>query len=102
MDVLDPTGDKIGSISDIVGVQAYSAKDAQTGYTDLTSTGSPSPSGEQTYLKVSQGGVLGIGATDLYIPYNDIQNIVPGESITVNCTKDTCGAMYGTKPDFLP
>jgi sporulation protein YlmC with PRC-barrel domain len=111
MDVLDPAGEKIGSISDIVDVQAYSATDTTSSYDDPATGGTsdigvttvtPNPSAEKTYLKVNQGGVLGIGAKELYIPFNSVKNIAPGDSVTVDCTKDTCGDMYGNKPDFLP
>lgn len=108
MDVLDPIGDKVGTISDILDVQAYSASDTDTAYTDPT-TGtisdydvtSVTPTGEQRYLTVKHGGLLGIGAEELYVPLSAVQNIVPGESVTINCTKDTCGDMYGTKPAAL-
>lgn len=110
MEVLDPTGEKIGTISDILDVQAYSATDTQPSYTDpstgtasdlQTTTVTPNPSGGQRYFKVNQGGVLGIGAKELYIPFSAVENIVPGDNVTVNCTKETCGDMYGSKPDFL-
>ncbi len=108
MDVLDPNGDKIGSVSDILDVQAYDATDTDTLATDPT-TGAVSdydvttvaPAGDQRYLEVKHGGVLGIGAEELYVPLSAVQNIVPGDSVTINCTKDTCGDMYGTKPPGL-
>jgi ribosomal 30S subunit maturation factor RimM len=108
MDVLDPGGDKIGTVSDILDVQAYNASDTDTAYADAT-TGIVSdydvttvtPTGEQQYLKVKHGGLLGIGAEELYVPLSAVQNIVPGESVTINCTKDTCGDVYGTKPAAL-
>jgi sporulation protein YlmC with PRC-barrel domain len=111
MDVLDPSGNKIGSVSDILSVQAYSETDTDTVFADpaagtagdlQTTSVTPDPSGQQTYLKVDQGGILGIGAKELYIPFSAVQNVVPGDNLTVNCTKDTCGNMYGSKPDFLP
>jgi hypothetical protein len=111
MDVLDPTGEKIGTVADILNVQAYSATEQDTMAADpatgtvadlQTTTVSPDPAGDQTYLKVEHGGILGIGATDLYIPFSAVQTVVPGDNLTVNCTKDTCGDLYGTKPDFLP
>ena len=39
MDVHDPTGDKIGTVADIVSVQAYSATDTATSYGDLIAPG---------------------------------------------------------------
>lgn len=110
MDVYDPAGDKIGTIGDILDVQAYSESDMNTvsanpatgtvgdmGVTTVT----PNPSDQKRYLKVDQGGILGIGATELYIPFDAVESVAPGECVTVNCTKDTCGDMYGNKPDFL-
>lgn len=111
MDVLDPNGNKIGAVSDILDVQAYSEADTDTVYSDPTTgtvgdlqaeTVTPDPAGRQSYLKVDQGGILGIGAKELYIPSSAVQTVVPGDNLTVNCTKDTCDDMYGNKPDFLP
>ena len=111
MDVVDPTGEKIGKIDDILDVQAYVSSESDSTSLDPSSgtvadlavtTVTPAPSEEQTYLKVSEGGILGIGAKDLYIPFSSIRNVTPGENVTIDCTKDTCGDMYGTKPDFLP
>jgi hypothetical protein len=102
MDVIDPTGNTVGTVADIIDVQAYSATDTTSGgVVDDTVSTAPT-SGGQRYLKVDHGGILGIGAQHLYIPFTAVQNVVPGESLTVNCTTDTCGDMYGTKPDFLP
>jgi hypothetical protein len=111
MEVLDLSGEKIGTVADILNVQPYAVSgsdqfesDPGTGTVgDLqTTTVMRDPSGEQTYLKVEQGGFLGIGATDLYVPFRAVQRVIPGDSLTVACMKDTCGNMFGTKPDFLP
>lgn len=110
MDVFDPAGEKIGTLSDILNVQAYSATENQASYTapgtgttaDVQmGTTAPAPSGQNAYLKVDQGGILGIGAKELYIPFSAVESIVPGDNLTVNCTKATCADMYGTKPEFL-
>lgn len=90
MDVYDSTGDKIGSVGDVYSVQAQS----QTGSMGpSTSTGS--------MFEVDEGGVLGIGATKLYIPFSSVQTVNPGDSITLNCTKAQAEAQYTNKPDFL-
>lgn len=111
MDVLDPSGNKIGTVADILNVAARSATGSNTGAAglslgtagDLETTTVPADNSSQTtYLKVDQGGILGIGAKELYIPFSAVQNVVPGDNLTVNCTKDTCDSMYGNKPDFLP
>jgi hypothetical protein len=50
---------------------------------------------------VSQGGVLGIGATDLYIPLDAVQTVSPGKSVTLNCAGDACSEQYGRKPSYI-
>jgi hypothetical protein len=111
MDVLDPTGQKVGTVADILDVEAYKATDSETTYTDTpsgamsgmqTTTVAPNPSAGQRYLKINQGGILGIVAKELYVPFDAVDDVVPGGNLTIDCTKDTCGDMYGTKPDFLP
>jgi sporulation protein YlmC with PRC-barrel domain len=105
MTVYDLNGEKIGTVDDVLTVEAHS----QTGMNDPYAAGSggdfgttvSSSAGETTVLKVSQGGVLGIGAKDLYVPFDAIQNIVPGDGVTVNCTKDQCSNLYAQKPSFL-
>ena len=106
MDVFDSNGDKIGKISDILTIQAQShaAVTSTYGGTDTgfdTGTGSFG-TGSGNILKVDQGGILGIGAKELFIPFSAVQSVVPGDNITINCTKDACGSMYGEKPEFLP
>jgi hypothetical protein len=105
MAVYDLNGDKIGSVDDVLTVEAHSQKslnDPFAGEADggLGTTGTGSPAGN-SMLKVNQGGVLGIGAKTLYIPFDAVQNIAPGDSVTINCTKDQCGNLYGEKPNFL-
>ncbi|MDQ2742889.1 MAG: hypothetical protein M3Z66_11425 [Chloroflexota bacterium] len=111
MDVLDPTGEKIGSISDIIGVQTYRETDSDTMFANpstgataevATTTITSNPPGSQRYLTVDQGGTPGIVGKELYIPFNAVQSVVPGQSVTVNCTKDTCGTLYNKKADVLP
>lgn len=111
MDVLDTNGEKIGSVKDVIDVAAYSETDSGSTNSNPTSgtssgfqttTVTPNPSGNQRYLKVDQGGILGIGAKELYIPVSAVTAVVPNDNLTVNCTKDTCGDVYGNKPDFLP
>lgn len=90
MDVYDSTGDKIGSVGDVYSVQAQSQTSSMG---PDTSTGS--------MFEVDEGGVLGIGATKLYIPFSSVQTVNPGDSITLNCTKSQAEMQYGNKPDFL-
>ncbi len=55
----------------------------------------------ERYFKVDQGGFLGIGAKSLYIPFSAVQNVVAGDSVTLDCTKDECDARYGSMPAQL-
>jgi PRC-barrel domain len=106
MDVLDTNGEKIGKVTDVLAVQAFS----QTASTSGTYEESVAPTEEAAYgsegqgniLQVQHGGVLGMGGTDLYIPVSDVTNVVFGESVTVNCTENTCENLYAQKPGFLP
>lgn len=98
MDVYDSTGDKIGSVSDILTLAAFSQNAQLDPMTDTTGSGETD---ENSVIKVSEGGVLGIGATELYIPLDAVQSIQPGDSITINCAKAQCESMYAQKPSFL-
>ncbi len=103
MDVYDSTGDKIGSVDDVLTLAAYSQNaqnDPLAGTTGDTSYGT-GETDENSVIKVSEGGVLGIGATELYVPMDAIASIAPGDSVTLNCSKAQCETMYSQKPSFL-
>ena len=53
------------------------------------------------YFEMEHGGILGVGAKELYVPYAAVDDWVPGECLTLGCGKDDCEALYGNKPDFL-
>jgi hypothetical protein len=53
------------------------------------------------YFKVDHGGFLGIGAKELYFPFDAIETVVAGENITVKCARDDCDAFFATRPSFL-
>ncbi|HZU12540.1 MAG TPA: hypothetical protein VFB58_06840 [Chloroflexota bacterium] len=79
-----------------------------TGAAGIGSSGgfgtSPTSSGTMTgtgYFKVDQGGILGIGAKELYIPFSAVTSVDPGNCVTLNCTKDECDNAYSQKPAFL-
>lgn len=103
MDVYDSMGEKIGSVADVLSLSAYSQNaqaDPYAGGTDGT-VGSAGEADQNTVLKVSEGGVLGIGATNLYIPVDAVQSIAPNQSVTLNCAKAQCESLYAQKPTFL-
>lgn len=61
----------------------------------------PAIPSDRRYFQVRHGGFLGIGASDLYIPFTAVCDCVPDQNVTVNCTKDECAQLYARKPDFL-
>lgn len=107
MDVFDSTGDKIGSVADVLTLAAYSQNVQSDPYArgaadSLGTTGYGTGATDQNaVLKVKEGGVLGIGAKDLYVPVDAVQTITPGESVTLNCAKSQCETLYAEKPSFL-
>ena len=96
MDVFDPNGEKVGTIAAVFAVPALSQNSPPN-----PSVGTVPPTGEETILKLERGGMMGIGATDLYIPVKDVQTMVPGKNLTINCSKDVCDNLYANKPDFM-
>lgn len=64
---------------------------SSAGIGTMTSTG---------YFKVGEGGVLGIGATDLYIPFSAVSSVT-AEGVNLNCTKDQAEGQYRQKPAFI-
>ena len=96
MDVFDLNGDKVGAIAAVFAVPAFSQNSPPN-----PSVGTVPPTGEETILKLERGGMMGIGATDLYIPVKDVQTMVPGKNLTINCSKDVCDNLYANKPDFM-
>ncbi len=96
MDVFDPNGEKVGTIAAVFAVPAFSRNSPPN-----PSVGTVPPTGEETILKLERGGMMGIGATDLYIPVKDVQTMVPGKNLTINCSKDVCDNLYANKPDFM-
>jgi len=104
MDVYDSAGDKIGTVADVLTLAAYS----QNAQNDPYASGSTGSTGYDTgvtdqnaVLKVNEGGVLGIGAKELYIPMDAVQTITPGDSVTLTCAKSQCESLYAEKPSFL-
>lgn len=83
----------------VTGTQA--GADVATAEESAPGTGRVGTVVENLYLRVSSGGILGVGGHDLYIPSNAVTDVVPDERVTVNCGKDECARLYGTKPPFL-
>lgn len=56
---------------------------------------------DRGYFQVKRGDLLGFGGHELYVPFSDVQAVVPEESITVNCTAGACDDRYKTRPEAL-
>lgn len=65
-----------------------------------TSTAGTSTMAGTGYFKVGEGGILGIGATDLYIPFSAVASVTDNQ-INLNCTKDQANQNFQQKPSFL-
>jgi hypothetical protein len=83
MKVHASNGDDLGRISHV--------------WTDVGET----PTSPQDYIVVTEGGFLGIGGRSLYIPFDAVASVVPGESVTVNCNQEQCHDLYTTKPEGI-
>jgi hypothetical protein len=54
------------------------------------------------YFRLDEGGVLGIGAKHLYIPFDAIARVDMNEArLWLSCTKDEAAQRYASKPAFL-
>jgi hypothetical protein len=111
LDVYGSDGEKIGSVKEVYPAATGTVSTVSTGMPETISDvvteevpvtdAAPGTMTATGYFQVDQGGILGIGVKELYFPFSAVTNVVPGDNLTVNCTKDQCGDLYGTKPDFL-
>lgn len=104
-------GEKVGSVANVFAVPAFGQNSTPNLSVDtIPTTGEVAHTGgsldldsveEGTILKVERGGIMGIGASDLYIPVRDVQSVAPGENLTINCNKDVCDHRYANKFDSM-
>lgn len=84
------------------GMKAYGSEGEQLGTVSrVWADVEEAPTASEGYLQVNEGGFLGIGETRLYIPFGAVEEVIPGESVTVSCTKEQCADLYVTKPLFI-
>lgn len=84
------------------GMKVYTSGGGDLGKITHVWTGvGDSPTSPQDYFVVGEGGFLGIGEQYLYIPFDAIEVVVPGESITVNCSQEKCIDLYAAKPEGI-
>jgi hypothetical protein len=82
------------------GMPSPRATTGGTGTTQAASTVGYETAGTATgvatgYFEVDHGGFLGIGAKALYVPYSAVQQVIPGDRVVLNCTKDECIGNFG-------
>jgi hypothetical protein len=53
------------------------------------------------YIHLKEGGILGIGAKDLYIPFSAIIDVDPGECVGLNVTKAEANESFTNVPDLV-
>jgi hypothetical protein len=85
MGVYSSNGDKLGEVHH---VWPY-VTDAPT---HVTASG---------YFSVREGGTLGIGGKDLYVPFAAVDDITRGDCLTLSCTKEEANRLYASSPDAL-
>jgi hypothetical protein len=56
------------------------------------------PAGDGGYFKVSEGGILGIGAKTLYIPFSAVETVAGDGVITLSYPKDDVVNRFDQKP----
>jgi hypothetical protein len=94
MEVYGCEGAKIGAVAHIYRVlpEAEGSGAAAEMHTTIASA--------ITYLQVGSGGILGLGAKELYIPITAVETAAEG-CVTLKCTKSECLDRYATKPAGL-
>jgi hypothetical protein len=85
MEVWSANGEKIGTVSHVWPT----VEDTASG---ISTTG---------VFQVDHGGILGIGAHHLYVPYVAVHECVAGERVTLSCSTAECAERYAQRPAFL-
>jgi Uncharacterized protein conserved in bacteria (DUF2171) len=55
--------------------------------------------GDTGYFKVREGGILGLGARDLFIPFTAVETVAADGVVTLSYTKDDVGNRFDHEPD---
>jgi len=82
------------SMGDVqLGMEVYGSEGKKLGKVNEVFS-DPSSDEPHIYFTVDHGGVLGIGATVLSIPFSAIQRLGPGHAVTLDCTDEQANARY--------
>jgi hypothetical protein len=63
-----------------------------------TATATPTQ-GNAGYFTVSEGGILGLGAKDLFIPFTAVETVAADGVVTLSYTKDDADNRFDHEPD---
>lgn len=91
----DLGGAESGGMAPVAGFEGAGGAGAAVPAGGHATTFTPS---DTKYFQVHHGGLLGIGGESLYIPFNAVEAITPGDCITLSCTRDEAAALYSQKP----
>jgi hypothetical protein len=94
MDVYGCDGAKIGTVAHIYRVSPETEGSGTAAEPRATIASAV------TYLQVESGGILGLGAKELYVPITALETAAEG-CLTLNCTKNECLNRHATKPAGL-
>lgn len=56
-------------------------------------------SGDTGYFTVSEGGILGLGAKDLFVPFTAVETVAADGVVTLSYAKDEVDNRFDHKPD---
>jgi hypothetical protein len=91
----DPTGARGGSGYDVTRDPTEMREEYGT-----TATATQGQ-GDTGYFKVSEGGILGLGAKDLFVPFTAVETVAADGVVTLSYTKDEVDSRFDDKPDEL-
>ena len=86
------------------GMEVYASDGEKIGAVDHVWPyvgGAPTQVTASGYFSVHEGGILGIGGKEIYVPFGAVDDLSRGECLTLNCTREDANRLYATKPDFL-
>jgi hypothetical protein len=55
--------------------------------------------GDTGYFKLREGGILGLGAKELFIPFTAVETVAADGVVTLSYTKDDVGNRFDHEPD---
>ena len=89
MPVYGCDGTKIGTVAEVYGSEFGGEEPGLAPPNGDLPSGAPIP-----FLKVDRSGILGLGASELYVSADGVQEVAPAERIVLTCTRDDCTGLY--------